>query len=404
MRASSAEWADSIWGSSEPDGEPSASPRSTPTPRASSQSVGPAFLTSGTSSPSLRVGPQKIEDGGPGDTVPIVMAFHANQSGTDAPPSEVAPQSLAMRGREGGNMPELADVMPSIRTPGGGSSYPMALTGSTPPSGQAASPARISASPASGGDSPVPDPDWPTASSPLWSDTDLPPSSSRTYLAFSPVMPVGTLGRSSVLWGNSGTGGPTGFSTLNTSECPSVGGACSSSPSTLASILEESVPQRYFLSARAAEGILRRATKRGRELPPALETALRALASTSPTPSVSATPLDDSTPTVRRLSPLAVPPENAAPTRVDVSLRRGGLSEPGQPVAWTASEQANSFAWETPDELYPTLNAQAPNDSSNLQQGVRQGSSVRRLTPLECERLMNWPPGWTISHSWKGRK
>jgi len=31
-------------------------------------------------------------------------------------------------------------------------------------------------------------------------------------------------------------------------------------------------------------------------------------------------------------------------------------------------------------------------------------SSVRRLTPQECEMLKGWPPGWTIVHDWKARK
>jgi site-specific DNA-cytosine methylase len=26
---------------------------------------------------------------------------------------------------------------------------------------------------------------------------------------------------------------------------------------------------------------------------------------------------------------------------------------------------------------------------------IQRGSSVRRLTPVECERLMSWPDGWT---------
>jgi site-specific DNA-cytosine methylase len=33
-----------------------------------------------------------------------------------------------------------------------------------------------------------------------------------------------------------------------------------------------------------------------------------------------------------------------------------------------------------------------------------EGSSVRRLTPTECERLMGWPDGWTISEAWKIRR
>jgi DNA (cytosine-5)-methyltransferase 1 len=62
-------------------------------------------------------------------------------------------------------------------------------------------------------------------------------------------------------------------------------------------------------------------------------------------------------------------------------------------VAFTASEQANSYAWER--DVYPTLNAQVPNDSSNIQQGIRLGSAVRRLTPLECERLQGFPDDYT---------
>jgi len=39
------------------------------------------------------------------------------------------------------------------------------------------------------------------------------------------------------------------------------------------------VPQRFFLSPKACEGILRRAGKRGKSLPPSLHAALAAVAS-----------------------------------------------------------------------------------------------------------------------------
>jgi site-specific DNA-cytosine methylase len=29
---------------------------------------------------------------------------------------------------------------------------------------------------------------------------------------------------------------------------------------------------------------------------------------------------------------------------------------------------------------------------------VRPGEPIRRLSPLECERLMGWPDGWTDGH------
>ena len=64
-----------------------------------------------------------------------------------------------------------------------------------------------------------------------------------------------------------------------------------------------------------------------------------------------------------------------------------------QAVAFTCSEQANGFAWER--DVYGSLTAQIPNDSSNIQQGVRIGWRVRRLTPTECERLQGFPDGYT---------
>lgn len=57
--------------------------------------------------------------------------------------------------------------------------------------------------------------------------------------------------------------------TLNTGECPSVARG-----STLSQILQENVPEKYFLSAKACAGILRRAEKRGKELPTMLKEAL----------------------------------------------------------------------------------------------------------------------------------
>ena len=44
--------------------------------------------------------------------------------------------------------------------------------------------------------------------------------------------------------------------------------------SSLSAILQESAPEKYFLSARACEGILRRAEKRGKKLPLMLWEAL----------------------------------------------------------------------------------------------------------------------------------
>jgi cytidylate kinase len=42
----------------------------------------------------------------------------------------------------------------------------------------------------------------------------------------------------------------------------------------LSSILEANAPEKYYLSAKACEGILRRAERRGKQLPAMLKTAL----------------------------------------------------------------------------------------------------------------------------------
>jgi len=94
-------------------------------------------------------------------------------------------------------------------------------------------------------------------------------SSSKMFLAYYPLEKDGTLPLSFKGWRNSGMALPGGSWTLNTSEWPSDAAVCS-----LSDILETDVPPKYSLSKKAARGILRRAEKRGRELPPTLKVAL----------------------------------------------------------------------------------------------------------------------------------
>jgi hypothetical protein len=78
-------------------------------------------------------------------------------------------------------------------------------------------------------------------------------------------------------WPTSGfTTSPGECWTADTSESPNAGAVSTS----LRDVLEEAVPARYFLSPRAAAGILRRAEKRGRELPQHLADALRLVSTT----------------------------------------------------------------------------------------------------------------------------
>lgn len=83
----------------------------------------------------------------------------------------------------------------------------------------------------------------------------------------------GTLVPSSGRWSNSGMGSLTEFLTLNTLEYPN-----DAVESSLLDVLENGpVPQKFFLSPTACEGILRRAANRNKKLPELLEHALVAV-------------------------------------------------------------------------------------------------------------------------------
>lgn len=97
--------------------------------------------------------------------------------------------------------------------------------------------------------------------------------SSRTSLDSCHQTGDGIWEPSSGSWRTMGMGSRTACWTLNGSEFPSDVAVCS-----LSDILEATVPAKYSLSARAASGILRRAEKRGRSLPPLLATALVSVA------------------------------------------------------------------------------------------------------------------------------
>ena len=90
-----------------------------------------------------------------------------------------------------------------------------------------------------------------------------------------PLTEDSTLPPSFAGWANAGMGSPTEFLTLSISEWPNAAAVCS-----LSDTLETgNLPQRFFLSAIACQGILRRAEKRGKKLPPKLEQALMSVVS-----------------------------------------------------------------------------------------------------------------------------
>ena len=88
-----------------------------------------------------------------------------------------------------------------------------------------------------------------------------------------------------VSWSSAGMGYHGVCLTASFSESPSAAVEC-----TLSDILEDHVPERFFLKKRAATGILRRAKRRGRKLPPQLLAALGELAAVAPTTGQTSSP------------------------------------------------------------------------------------------------------------------
>ena len=146
----------------------------------------------------------------------------------------------------------------------------------TSTSSSAARPASRLAPQEAAQDSTIPEADSCSATS-IWSECYAPGGS------FGKMFPVscrrgedGILVPSSGAWQTSGMVSHTGCSTRASLESPSV-----VVESSLSDILEatQNVPPAYSLSAKACAGILRRAEKRGKKLPPQLEAALRSVAS-----------------------------------------------------------------------------------------------------------------------------
>jgi len=209
--------------------------------------------------------------------------------------------------------------------------------------------------------------------------------SSRTYPVSSLATAVGTSESCLERWPTSGTAWRGGLSTHVSSECRSADGACSSSEPSLTEILEPppSVPAKYSLSARAAAGILRRAEKRGRTLPPHLEEALARVAGMTATRSTGGGHSS--------LSGLGNggPDDNDAQAGRLVAMNLRGRDDGANIVAFNASGGGEK-------DLSPRDNIANPVTGSNGDPGAIAGDvGVRRLTPTECERLQGLPDGWT---------
>jgi len=77
----------------------------------------------------------------------------------------------------------------------------------------------------------------------------------------------------------------------------------------------------------------------------------------------------------------------------------GGNNMPmvAEVMSFTATNGSTYGGWEK--EHYPTVTATQSSESSGIQYGIRIDNTVRRLTPVEAERLQGFPDQWTASQS-----
>lgn len=245
-------------------------------------------------------------------------------------------------------------------------------------------------------------------------------------------------------------------SMLNIGESPNVENVL-----RLSQILEGNVPQKYYLSARACQGILTRASRRGKPLPDILRQALMdvigganpytlkirsgcsgggkdALVQTEKSATLST--LQDQT----LFQPVPALNDQGG-SQMDVSYGVTGTlraQEHGhQPIVFDARGNGNgkivptitgdhenriidytaieiechtfneqSFSHYKESEKCSTLKAKAGNIGNGSECLVAEKIIrwiVRRLTPVECERLQGYPDGWTDIGEWvdsKGKK
>ena len=191
--------------------------------------------------------------------------------------------------------------------------------------------------------------------------------------------------------------------TRNTGESPNAAVG-----SRLSQILEATPQEKYSLSANACQGILRRAERRGKDLPETLKAVL--LIQSEQGGSVMGVSHDVSG-TLRAQEHGHQPSVLDMSHACDVIRDCGEVSPSLQARMGTCGNQVPlAFAFGRSDTLTEsdvasTQSARQGKSATDLVCAVvRTGMIVRRLTPMECERLQGFPDGWTDIGEWRDSK
>ena len=212
------------------------------------------------------------------------------------------------------------------------------------------------------------------------------------------------------------------FLTLNIGESPSV-----AVESSLSQILQpkSDVPQKCYLSSRACQGILRRAARRGKKLPPSLETALKCQAGAAQAIGHIVESKKSSTLAARYYKSPRNFVEYSKPELASGKPCTGTLMANASTKLWSGDQEAFSGNYfvidkqqevplydishlsdgvrEIPKGACNTLAARMGTGGGNvavLNEADRQKTddtqTLRHLTVTECERLQGLPDGWTL--------
>lgn len=171
-------------------------------------------------------------------------------------------------------------------------------------------------------------------------------------------------------------------SMLNTSDSPNDAKEC-----LLWQVLDSVVSPRYSLSAKACAGILRRARQRGKVLPPTLREALEHIANPywGGVVKASGGALGGGSETI------VVHGTQDPITSKNIAHCLGGNLEQENVPCFVLNDQGGQSLHVEQDCISPTLRSEA---HGNLPI-IMTPYIIRKLTPVECERLMGFPGDYT---------
>lgn len=177
---------------------------------------------------------------------------------------------------------------------------------------------------------------------------------------------------------------------LNIGEYPSV-----ENESTLSEILEDNVPEKYYLSPKACLGILRRAKNKGRKLPDNLRIALeQKVAEGGEVLGLDFAHADSVVRTYKDITPTLVQNMGRGGGQTPcimyeqrtIAIDQGGSYGGGSETLITESTKTKGNIPSTPKKSIKDLLKKATQKVVYI---------IRRLTPVEGERLQGYPDDWT---------